>query len=51
MVVNVKSIIESFSLEFDLIIALDLLLKIRSNLSIIASNESTSFRRFVKGFQ
>jgi hypothetical protein len=36
VVVNIKSIIELLSLEIDLVIALDLLLRIRSNLSIIA---------------
>jgi hypothetical protein len=50
VVVNVKSIIELFSLEFDLVIASGSLLRIRSNLSIIISNESAFFRRSVKGF-
>jgi hypothetical protein len=50
VVMNVKSIIELFSLEFNLIIVLSSLFRIRSNLSIIAFNESTSFRRSVRGF-
>jgi hypothetical protein len=51
VVVNVKSIIELLSLEFGLVIAPGSLLRIRSNLSIIASNELASFRRSVRGFQ
>jgi hypothetical protein len=51
VLVNVKSIIELLSLEFGLVITPDSLLRIRSNLSIIASNELASFRRSVRGFQ
>jgi hypothetical protein len=50
VLVNVKSIIELLSLEFGLVITPDSLLRIRSNLSIIASNELASFRRSVRGF-
>jgi hypothetical protein len=48
---DVKSIIELLSLEFGLVIAPSSLLRIRSNLSIIASNELASFRRSIKQFQ